>query len=135
MQHRSGHRFLYVHHILEHNKESDLENNQAGVKTAKDTAEDYQGKCIPVLGSGLFEISFKKFKGLLHLTIVDKDLPSLLEVEWFDALGLGITNIHSLHQDSIEDIIQEFSDVFDGTLGKYKGTPISFSIDPKIAPV
>lgn len=32
--------------------------------------KDYQGNCIPVIGSGTFQVAFKKFKGPLKLTVV-----------------------------------------------------------------
>ncbi|XP_026545537.1 zinc finger protein 219-like [Notechis scutatus] len=34
-----------------------------------------------------------------------------------------------------KDLMEEFHDVFDGTLGKYRGTPISFSLNPNVAPI
>lgn len=35
----------------------------------------------------------------------------------------------------VETLTQEFADVFNGDLGKYTGTPISFNLDPQVEPI
>ncbi|KAG8139464.1 hypothetical protein E2320_002230, partial [Naja naja] len=52
---------------------------------------DYQRNSIPILGSGIFQASFKKFSGQFQLIIVNESLPSLLRLDWFASLWLGIT--------------------------------------------
>ncbi|XP_058038706.1 uncharacterized protein K02A2.6-like [Ahaetulla prasina] len=96
---------------------------------------DYQGNHIPILGSGYFQVQYKNFNDRLRIIVVDGILPSLLGLEWFDALGLAITGIHALASDHFSDLFQEFSDVFSKELGKYKGSPISLNLDPSIAPI
>ncbi|XP_058038703.1 uncharacterized protein K02A2.6-like [Ahaetulla prasina] len=96
---------------------------------------DYQGNHIPILGSGYFQVQYKNFNDRLRIIIVDGILPSLLGLEWFDALGLVITGIHALASDHFSDLFQEFSDIFSKELGKYKGSPISLNLDPSIAPI
>lgn len=49
---------------------------------------DYQHNSIPVAGCGDFRVNFKEFSGRLPLIVVDGPLPSLLGLNWFDALGL-----------------------------------------------
>ncbi|KAJ7332567.1 hypothetical protein JRQ81_014747 [Phrynocephalus forsythii] len=51
----------------------------------------------------------------------------LLGLEWFAPLGLEVTRVPSISDPNV--------DVFDGTLGQYTGTPISFSLDPLIFPI
>ncbi|XP_026548545.1 uncharacterized protein K02A2.6-like, partial [Notechis scutatus] len=73
---------------------------------------------------------------VLPLTIVDRDRPSLFGLEWFSPLGIEVTGINSVSEtDWEESLMKEFQDVFNGTLGKYRGTPISFSLNPNIAPI
>lgn len=93
--------------------------------------KDYQGNHIPVIGSGYFQVKFKECVGPHQLTVVDGALPSLLGLDWFNSLGLGVIGIHTIQDNSIEELIKKFADVFNGSLGKYTGTPISFSLDPK----
>ncbi|ETE66178.1 Ceramide synthase 6, partial [Ophiophagus hannah] len=66
---------------------------------------------------GTFQVAFKQFQGPLQLTIIEGNLPSFLGLDWFDALGLRVTGIHIIPDDSIEELIQVFADVFDDRLG------------------
>lgn len=52
----------------------------------------------------------------------------------FDALGLTIQGVHAIGSSEIEALCQEFLTIFDDTLGTYKGTTVSFSLDPHIQP-
>ncbi|XP_032081537.1 uncharacterized protein K02A2.6-like, partial [Thamnophis elegans] len=56
-------------------------------------------------------------------------------LEWFSALGLTIEGVHRVVSLPVDSVLDEFSDVFDGKLGCYKGTPISLCLDPQVAPV
>ncbi|ETE61804.1 Retrovirus-related Pol polyprotein from transposon 17.6, partial [Ophiophagus hannah] len=80
-------------------------------------------------------IKFKDFTGSLPLTIVNKDLPSLLGIEWLEALGLRITSINTVQRDVFRMLEAKFRDAFSGNLGKYTGTPISFNLDHLLAPI
>lgn len=88
-----------------------------------------------MVGIGQFRVSFKDFAGPLQLVIVDGPHPSLLGLDWFASLGLGITSIHSVANSEVEGLIAEFLDVFNSLLGQSTGTPISFSLDPQVAPI
>lgn len=59
----------------------------------------------------------------------------MLGLDWFEALGLTVTGIHSTSTDDFETLTTEFAEVFDDTLGKYTGSPISLNIDPQVAPI
>uniref|UniRef100_A0A670HPH4 Gypsy retrotransposon integrase-like protein 1 n=1 Tax=Podarcis muralis TaxID=64176 RepID=A0A670HPH4_PODMU len=96
---------------------------------------DYQGNDIPVVGVGWFRIAFKDFSGLLRLVVVEGQRPSLLGLDWFDALSLEVTGINCISNAETEGLVKDFAEVFDGTLGQYTGTPISFSLDPQVAPI
>ncbi|XP_026536196.1 uncharacterized protein K02A2.6-like, partial [Notechis scutatus] len=88
------------------------------------------------LGTGQFEVTFKGRTARLPLTIVDRDRPSLLGLQWFAPLGIKVTGIdHVQEADWEEQLARDFQEVFDGTLGKYRGPPISFSLDPSVPPI
>ncbi|XP_026546854.1 uncharacterized protein K02A2.6-like, partial [Notechis scutatus] len=98
--------------------------------------KDYQRNRIPVVGSGHFKITFKRCTEILPLTIVDKDRPSLLGLQWFAPLGIEVTGTnHIAKADWEEQLARDFQEVFDSSLGKYQGAPISFNLDPNIAPI
>lgn len=75
---------------------------------------DYKGSPIPIVGSGKFKAQFKKFSGWLSLGVVDDSLPSLLGLNWSEALGLTIHGINSIRSNELESFIKEFPAVFDG---------------------
>ncbi|XP_032080207.1 uncharacterized protein K02A2.6-like [Thamnophis elegans] len=99
------------------------------------TLRDYQGNLIPVIGTRKVRVQFKGFDGRLPLIIVEGRLPSLLGLDWFQSLGLQISGIHHLSESAIDCLVAEFPAVFDGSLGKYTGTPVSFNLDPSVQPV
>uniref|UniRef100_UPI0010A02BFD uncharacterized protein K02A2.6-like n=1 Tax=Podarcis muralis TaxID=64176 RepID=UPI0010A02BFD len=69
------------------------------------------------------------------LVVVEGQQPSLLGLDWFDALGLEVTGINCISNAETEGLVKDFAEVFEGTLGQYTGTPISFSLDPQVAPI
>ncbi|XP_032069854.1 uncharacterized protein K02A2.6-like, partial [Thamnophis elegans] len=99
------------------------------------TLRDYQGNLIPVIGTRKVRVQFKRFDGRLPLIIVEGRLPSLLGLDWFQSLGLQVSGIHHLGATALDCLVNEFPAVFDGTLGKYTGTPVSFNLDPSVQPV
>lgn len=96
--------------------------------------QDYQGNPIAIVGTGHFRVQFKDFCGRLPLVVVEAPLPSLLGLNWFQALGLQIQGVHALQMAELDMLVQEFPAVFDGKLGCYKGPPVSFSLDPMVPP-
>ncbi|XP_013916254.1 PREDICTED: uncharacterized protein K02A2.6-like [Thamnophis sirtalis] len=96
---------------------------------------DYQGTLIPTLGSFPIWVDYGDFHGRLPVLIVKNSQPALLGLDWFPSLGLSIGGLHRVAAYSLEDVLTEFADIFDGQLGSYKGTPISLNLDPQVAPI
>ncbi|XP_026530779.1 uncharacterized protein K02A2.6-like, partial [Notechis scutatus] len=106
------------------------------LSTQKLILKDYQGNRIPVAGSSHVQVSFKDHTATLPLTIVDKDRPSLLGLQWFAPLGIELAGINQTVSDDWEAaLVRDFQEVFTEQLGKYKGSPISFNLCPDIAPI
>ncbi|XP_026578597.1 uncharacterized protein K02A2.6-like, partial [Pseudonaja textilis] len=59
----------------------------------------------------------------------------LLGLDWFPYLGLSLTGVHAVSPSDIDSLFSDYADVFSDELGCYKGTPISFSVDPQAVPV
>lgn len=99
------------------------------------TLNDFQGQNIPVLGRATVQVAFNNFYRQLPLTIVKNNRPSLLGIEWFKPLGLGVTGIQKVQGNEFERLLVEFVDVFNGSPGKYTGKPISFNLDLNVNPI
>lgn len=89
---------------------------------------DYQGKAIPILGSRKVRVQRNNFHGHLQVIVVSGSLPNLLGLDWFDALGLAVTGINRTGKDKFASLLDEFTDVF-------SEGPISFNLDPSVAPI
>ncbi|XP_032091803.1 uncharacterized protein K02A2.6-like, partial [Thamnophis elegans] len=98
---------------------------------------DYQGSHISILGSYALRVSYGKFCAVLPALIVQKPLPAILGLEWFSPLGISLQGIHSTADTppDIAAVLSDYADIFDGQLGHYKGSPISLSLDPQVAPI
>lgn len=64
--------------------------------------KDYQGNRIPVIGSRTFRVKFREFFGPLKITVVSDALPSLFGLDWFKAVGMGVTGINTVHDDDAD---------------------------------
>ncbi|XP_060537701.1 uncharacterized protein K02A2.6-like, partial [Pantherophis guttatus] len=96
---------------------------------------DFGGNPIGVLGRAIIRVAYNEFKGKLPITVVKDSRPNLLGVEWFKPLGLSIEGINQIRRDELDNLIEEFKEVFDGKLGKFVGRPISFNLDKGITPI
>ncbi|XP_026530652.1 uncharacterized protein K02A2.6-like, partial [Notechis scutatus] len=60
----------------------------------------------------------------------------LLGLQWFAPLGIEVTGVDHIGEANWEEqLARDFQEVFDGTLGKYRGPPISFSLNPNVPPI
>ncbi|XP_015278716.1 PREDICTED: uncharacterized protein LOC107120515 [Gekko japonicus] len=60
---------------------------------------------------------------------------NLLGLEWFEPLGIALTGVNVVSENKWAVLYNEFPDVFGGGLGKYKGPPVSFELDPSVTPI
>ncbi|KAG8131826.1 hypothetical protein E2320_009745, partial [Naja naja] len=69
--------------------------------------------------------------------IVERVLPSLLGLDWFESLGLAISGVLATNgqsTDTIDTLAKQFVNMFDNDLGKYTGKPILLNLDPTVMP-
>ncbi|KAG8129382.1 hypothetical protein E2320_016053, partial [Naja naja] len=65
---------------------------------------DYQGRSVPILGTGNFQVTYKKFAGRLLVIIIDGSCLSLI----------GISHlINSVTKSDMSTLITEFATVFE----------------------
>eukprot|EP00079_Xenopus_tropicalis_P023325 XP_012815654.2 PREDICTED: LOW QUALITY PROTEIN: uncharacterized protein K02A2.6-like [Xenopus tropicalis] len=96
---------------------------------------DYNKKTVDVMGACFVKVLYEKDRGKLRLIITKGQRASLLGVEWFEPLGIQLTGVNYATADSLQAVIKDFSSVFEEGLGKFKGSPISFLLDPKVVPI
>ncbi|XP_054832322.1 uncharacterized protein K02A2.6-like, partial [Eublepharis macularius] len=71
----------------------------------------------------------------LRLVVVQGHHPSLLGLDWFRPLGILIAGVQQLYREEVASVDREFPAVFDGALGNYTGPPVSFDLNPAVAPI
>ena len=96
----------------------------------------YTGEELKVLGSLTTEVQYLNQKARLHLLVVAGSGPSLLGRDWLAKIHLDWQNLQQLHtvrQDSLQDILAHHANVFNDELGLVKQTG-KIHIDPKAKP-
>ncbi|XP_060115356.1 uncharacterized protein K02A2.6-like, partial [Heteronotia binoei] len=54
---------------------------------------------------------------------------------WFQPLGIQLVGVDHMRTSNFDGVCREFPEVFDGSLGSYKGPPITLPIDPTVRPI
>lgn len=121
-----GHQVSNNHHLLENHAETVPHLTRKRLAHSQIRLQEYQGNSIPILRSRTFQVQSKKFSGPLQIIVMDGSLPSFLGLDWFASLGLGITGVNAIHEQTTKELLGEFAKVFDEKLGRYKGTPHCF---------
>ncbi|KAG8139741.1 hypothetical protein E2320_002492 [Naja naja] len=96
------HWVLLVHSILEHHQVLKISKNH--LQQCHLHLVDYQGSNTPIIGSGKFQVKFQNFEGWLQLIVDNESLPSLLGLDWFTSLGLGISSINTINNQEIKTL-------------------------------
>ncbi|KRY49757.1 Uncharacterized protein T03_12337 [Trichinella britovi] len=60
---------------------------------------------------------------------------SLLGRNWFKPLGIRLVGVHSVAPTSVQDLIDEYAELFSDTLGTMKGPPVVLHTDESIPPI
>lgn len=95
---------------------------------------DFQKKPIPMRGMCSVHVKYGSFEGPLRLLIAEGDRVSLLGHEWFTPLGIGLTGVHKVGADPLEQVLNDFKEVFQEGLGTYTGPTVSLPLDPTVPP-
>ncbi|XP_015280350.1 PREDICTED: uncharacterized protein K02A2.6-like, partial [Gekko japonicus] len=105
------------------------------LKAAETQVSDFQGRRIPLAGRDTFMVEFKGKCVELSCLIAEGHRVNLLALEWFEPLGIALTGVNAVSENKWAVLYNEFPDVFGGGLGKYKGPPVSFELDPSVTPI
>ncbi|KRY50253.1 Uncharacterized protein T03_8274 [Trichinella britovi] len=96
---------------------------------------DFQGREVDVLGVSSLPIKFSSFTESLPVVVVKGPRRSLLGRNWFKPLGIRLVGVHSVAPTSVQDLIDEYAELFSDTLGTVKGPPVVLHTDESIPPI
>ncbi|KRX13745.1 Transposon Ty3-I Gag-Pol polyprotein [Trichinella nelsoni] len=96
---------------------------------------DFQGREVDVLGVSSLPVKFSSFTGSLPVVVVKGPRRSLLGRNWFKPLGIRLVGVHSVAPTSVQDLIDEYAELFSDTLGTVKGPPVVLHTDESIPPI
>ncbi|XP_060091347.1 uncharacterized protein K02A2.6-like, partial [Heteronotia binoei] len=97
---------------------------------------DLQKNPVQIAGWARVQVERGSFHGPLDILVVKRQLATLLGLDWFKPLGIRVEGVgQTLTPSGFGEICKEFPEVFDGSLGSYKGPAISLPLDPTVRPI
>ncbi|XP_060119763.1 uncharacterized protein K02A2.6-like [Heteronotia binoei] len=96
---------------------------------------DFQKNPVHIVGWARVHVERRGFRGPLDILVVKRQLTTLLGLAWFNPLGIQLVGVDHLQASNFDGVCREFPEVFDGSLGSYKGPPITLPIDPMVRPI
>ena len=70
----------------------------------------------------------------LPLVVVKGDGPTLLRRNWLGQIRLNWSKIHHVTSPGLQELLSQYSEVFQEGLGKFKGHAVKLEIDPNATP-
>lgn len=98
---------------------------------------NFHKQVIALKGVGTFKVLFKSLQREVDLVITKGPYASLLGMNCFEPLGIAVTGINqtSATTPNFSKVCEEFSAVFNGTMGFYNGPPVPLQLDPTVWPI
>lgn len=89
------------------------------------------------MGISGVRVHFKEHSRELDLIITKSSYNSLLEMDWFQPLGIEVKGINRTVTSlgDYNDVCDEFPTVFNGKLGLYNGPLVTLQLDPMVRPI
>ena len=100
----------------------------------------YTGGKIQAMGQVILPVIYKSGRKYLKAYVVGGQGPNLLGRSWMAELGIGLSQVNAVEAndatipDDIRAILQEFSAMFDPSLGTYSGPPVHLDVDETASP-
>ncbi|XP_015281060.1 PREDICTED: uncharacterized protein K02A2.6-like [Gekko japonicus] len=105
------------------------------LQPAETRVSDFQGNRIPLAGRDTADVEYKGKCVKLSFLIAEGDRVNLLGLDWFEPLGIGISGVNKTLENKWDMMYDLFPDVFAEGLGRYKGPPVAFELDPSVKPI
>ena len=95
----------------------------------------YTGESIPLLGSAPATVSYGQREETLMVHVVAGSGPNLFGRDWLSKLNVTVGLINSLEDSyQLENLLEEFSDVFRPGLGCLQGMEVHLNVDENATP-
>ena len=95
----------------------------------------YTGDNIPVLGEFRTSVSYKnQSHDKLKVVVVQGSRTNLLGRDWLKQIKLDWKEVHAVVNDSVEELKQKYSKVFEPGLGELKNVQLRLDIDRSVQP-
>ncbi|XP_060106178.1 uncharacterized protein K02A2.6-like, partial [Heteronotia binoei] len=125
-----------ISHIAEETLRELCPRQRLQLRPANFILRDFQKNPVQIAGWARVQVERGSFYGPLDILVVKRQLATLLGLAWFKPLGIRVEGVgQTLTPRGFGEICQEFPDVFDGSLGSYKGPAISLPLDPTVRPI
>ncbi|RXM94170.1 hypothetical protein EOD39_18286 [Acipenser ruthenus] len=86
------------------------------------------------IGSILVEAEYNETKSKLPLLVIKEQGISLLGCDWFNALGIILTGVHQVHQQSVVLMLERYAEVFKEELEACHSLPVTIDVDHAVTP-
>ncbi|KRX56111.1 hypothetical protein T09_7384, partial [Trichinella sp. T9] len=97
--------------------------------------DDFKGCVVEILSATSLQVKYSSFNGSLPVVVVNGPRRSLLGKNWFKPLGIRLVGVHSVALTSVQDLIEEYAELFSDTLGTVKRPPVVLHTDGSIPPI
>ncbi|XP_051160432.1 uncharacterized protein K02A2.6-like [Leptopilina boulardi] len=96
----------------------------------------YDGTIVKPLGQVEVMLSKDDSRNVVKLLVVRRGCRMLLGRDLMSVLGYEITQVNSISDDfKLQDVLQEFKSLFDGTTGKYKYSKVDMNVVDGTKPI
>ena len=79
-------------------------------------------------------VKYESQRVTLPLVVVEGSGPMLFGRNWLNALQLNWSKIHHTQAPSVQEILAQYSEVFEKGLGMFKGQEVSIAVDLDASP-
>ncbi|KRZ53656.1 hypothetical protein T02_4946 [Trichinella nativa] len=95
----------------------------------------FRGHTVQVLGAAFLTVEYGFFNRPLNALVVKGRRYSLLGRNWFEPLDIRLVRMHNVMPNSIENLIEEYAELFSSTLDTVKGPPVVLHIGGSVPPI
>ncbi|KRX13885.1 hypothetical protein T07_10837 [Trichinella nelsoni] len=121
--------------LKQRNTESTRQTIKRQLKPFHPLLKHFRGHTVQVLGATFLTVEYGFFNRPLHALVVKGRRYSLLGRNWFEPLDIRLVRMRNVTPNSIENLIEEYAELFSSTLDTVKGPPVVLHIGGSVPPI